>query len=133
MQLPTHSARRMPFALSLISAGPMAEIVDDYKFLDVNELITRGREGFVAFEVTGDSMVDHIHPGNLVFIDTWAQPKNGDIVASSVNGLTCVKRFQHSHKGLYLISANTEYQPREITANDNFHVLGVVKAHLALH
>jgi phage repressor protein C with HTH and peptisase S24 domain len=123
----------MPISRSFISAGPAAEICDDYSMLDINYLITNGREGFLAFEVTGDSMVDHIHPGNLVFVDTHAQPLNGSVVAASVNGLTCVKIFQRQPGGLYLISANKTYKPREVTSSDSFHVLGVVRGHLAVY
>lgn len=133
MRLDTHSKRTMPIAASLIAAGPAVEIGEDYKLLDLNELITKGREGFLAFEVTGNSMVDHIHPGNLVFVDTWVDPKNGDVVASSVNGLTCIKILKVSGANLFLVSANKSYQPRQITANDNFHVLGVVKGHLSVY
>lgn len=131
--LVTHSKAKIPTALSFISAGPAVEIGEDFHMLDVNELITRGREGFIAFEVTGDSMVGHIHPGNLVFVDTWAEPRNGDVVASNINGATCVKYFHRSDRGLYLVSANRSYSPREITRRDAFSILGVVRGHLALY
>jgi len=133
MKLKTRSAHRVPLALSLISAGPAAEIGEDFRLLDINELVTRGREGYIAFELTGDSAIPDIQPGNLVFVDTWAMPRNGDVIASSVNGLTCIKIFQNSSKGLYLISKNTAYKPREITEKDTFHVLGVVRGHLAIY
>lgn len=133
MKLSTHSVRQLPLAFSLISAGSAAEVVEDHQFLDVNDLITKGRDGFVAFEVTGDSMVDTIHPGYIVFVDTWAEPKNGDIVASVVNGLTCIKIFRRARGNLYLVPANPEYEPRRITAQDNFWVLGVVRSHLAVY
>lgn len=133
MNLKTHSTRNTPLAYSWISAGAGADIGEDYRLLDINELVTNGREGFAAYEVTGNSMVDHIQPGNLVFVDTWAEPKNGDIIASSVNGDTCVKIFQSGTRGLFLISSNKAYTPREITSNDQFHVLGVIRGHLGLH
>ena len=133
MQLKPHSARTIPMATSMISAGLATEIVEDFQMLDINELVTKGRDGFVSFEVTGDSMVDNIHPGYLVFVDSWAEPKNGDIIASSVNGLTCIKIFQHSPHGLFLVSTNKNYLPRQVTAGDSFRVLGVVRGHLALY
>src|SRR4051812_28277425 len=116
--LSPHSKQTIPMAFSMISAGPAAEIGEDFQGLDVNSLITGEREGFAAFEVTGDSAAPHIQPGYIVFVDTWAQAKNGDLVASTVNGLTCVKRFQHSSKGLRLVSNNEAYPPREIHASD---------------
>jgi phage repressor protein C with HTH and peptisase S24 domain len=131
--LATRSQRAIPIADNYIAAGAAVEIGDSHTLLDVNALITRGRDGYIAFEVTGDSMLDHIHPGNIIFVDTWAEANNGDVIAATVNGLTCVKIFQRSTRGLYLVSANTEYKPREITAHDAFAVLGVVRGHLALY
>lgn len=121
----------IPLANSLLSAGPTSEIGDDFRLLDINFLVTSGREGFFAFEVTGDSMVDTIKPGALVFVDTWAEPRNGSIIAADVNGLTCIKIFQYSSSGLYLVSANIEYKPKEITSGDSFRVLGVVTYQLS--
>ena len=131
--LATRSRREIPFADNLIAAGAAVEIGETHTLLDVNALITRGRDGFIAFEVTGDSMVGHIHAGNIIFVDTWAEARNGDVVAATVAGLTCVKIFQQTHRGLYLVSANKDYKPREITAQDSFAVLGVVRGHLALY
>lgn len=133
MTLHSHSTRKMPLSLSTIAAGPTSEVVDDFELLDLNEVITHGREGFIAFEVTGDSMVAEIHPGNLIFVDSWAAPENGDIVAASVNGQTCVKFFKRTNQRLYLVPANSSYPSREITQKDNFRVLGVVKGHLAVY
>lgn len=132
-QLALSSGRTVPIADSFIAAGAAVEIGDAHTLLDVNALITRGRDGFIAFEVTGDSMIDQIRPGNIIFVDTWAEARNGDVIAATVAGLTCVKIFQNTSHGLYLVSANADYKPREITARDNFHILGVVRGHLALY
>ncbi len=133
MKLHTNSARKIPTANSYISAGPAAEIYDDHTMLDINELITRGREGFGAYELTGDSADPDIRSGYIVFVDFWAEPRNGQFIAATINGLTCVKEFQNSPGGLYLVSKNAAYQPREVVATDSFHVLGVVRGHLALY
>lgn len=131
--LAAHSHRSIPLALSPIQAGPAAEVGEDFRLLDVNALITGNREGFVAFEVTGDSGVPYIHPGNLIFVDTWRQPEHGQVVAVEVDGLVAVKKFERSRRGLYLVSANVKYPPREITAKNAFRVLGVVRGHLAVY
>lgn len=133
VSLNPHEESKIPLALSMISAGAASEVVEDFCLIDVNSLITGGREGFIAFEVTGESMVDYIHPGNIVFCDTWAEPQNGDAVACDVDGATCVKIFERRKTGLFLVSANRDYPERQITARDGLRILGVVKAHLALH
>lgn len=131
--LAVKSQRTLPLANSLISAGPAADICDGYVLLDINEMITKGREGFGAYELTGDSADPAIKHGYLIFVDFWAQPHNGQFVAATINGLTCVKEFHHSHRGLYLISKNPSYKPRQITPADSFHILGVVRGHLAIY
>jgi len=129
----TKSRSLMPLANSLLSAGAAAEVSDDYDLLDVNEMITKGREGFVAFVITGDSMVDAIRPGYIVFVDSFSEPRNGDTVAACVNGKNCIKIFDRKPNGLYLVSANANYSPKEIQATDSFFILGVVKGHLAVY
>lgn len=133
MRLNTHSTKKIPLAFSMISAGTGVEISEDYELLDVNALITRNRDGFVSFTVTGNSMVDSIRAGDLVFVDTYAQPINGSVIAACVNGLTCVKIFQQKPTGLYLVSANKTYEPRRVTSTDSFAILGVVRGSLALY
>lgn len=133
MRLTTHSTKTIPMSHAKIAAGIAVEIADEHFQLDVAELITGGRDGFGAAEVTGDSGADNIPHGCIVFFDTTAAPKHGDAIAVLVNGKTCVKLFSHSRRGLYLISANTAYQPVEIAPQDSFRILGVVKSHLMLH
>lgn len=132
-RLATTSHQKIPLALNKIAAGPAAEIGEDFTLLDLNLLITKGREGFVAFEVTGDSNHPDIQSGYIVFVDTWAEPRNGDYVASTVNGLTCIKKFSIAGRSLRLVSTNQKYPPREVTAADTFSVLGVVRGHLAVY
>lgn len=95
--------------------------------LDLNDLVTRGNEGYAAYRVTGDSMVEQILPGYLVFVDTFAVPQPGDTIAAHLNGKTTIKIVQQKTHKLFLIAANKKYPPREIEEKDNFQILGVVK------
>lgn len=129
----SHSHRRIPLAHSLLSAGAAVEIDDGYALLDVNALITQGRDDFLAFVVTGDSMREDILPGNIVFIDPHREPQNGDVVAVNINGANCIKIFEREHQRLYLVPKNGDFAPREVKPSDNFHLLGVVTSHLAVY
>lgn len=129
----TKSKHKIPLALSLLAAGDASEVCEDYELLDINELITGGREGYVAYRVTGDSMLESIKPGYIVFVDPYCEPKLGDTIVSRINGKNCVKIFERNRKGLYLISANKAYKPRRVTKLDDFQILGVVKGHLAVY
>lgn len=128
-----HSKLKMPFPLSPLAAGVEAEICEDYELLDINELITGGREGYIAYRITGDSMSEDIKPGFIVFADPYCEPNQGDVIVSRLNGKNCVKIFEKNTKGLYLISANKDYEPRRITKKDDFQILGVVRGHLAVY
>ena len=129
--LATYSKRTLPLAYSLLPAGDAVEISEDSAQLDLNALVTGGREGFVAYAITGDSMLESIRPGDIVVVDTWREPKNGDIIVASVNGQNSIKVLEHNPHGLFLVPKNGEYKRREITYKDNFQVIGVVKWHLA--
>lgn len=132
--MPHSSSAPIPLAHSLLSAGPAVEICEDgYALLDVNQLITGGREGWMSFIVTGDSMRDDILPGYIVFIDSFAEPKNGDTVAVNINGQNCIKIFERTEHRLTLVPKNGDFQPREVTPDDSLHVLGVVRRHLAMY
>jgi SOS-response transcriptional repressor LexA len=126
-------SRQIPLAFALLPAGNAVEVCDDgYGMLDVNFLICGDRECF-AFVVTGDSMRDDIQHGNIVFIDPNVEPKNGDTVAVSINGANCIKIFERTDRRLYLVPKNGDFPTCEVRPSDIFHVLGVVKAHLAMH
>lgn len=131
--LDPHSKEKTPVCNSYLQAGEASEVYEDYDLVDINELITGGRDGFIAYRVTGDSMLEYIKPGYIVFVDPYCEPKCGDTVVSRVNGKNCVKIFEKNTKGLYLISANKAYKPRQVTKHDEFQILGVVKGHLAVY
>lgn len=126
-------SRQIPLAFSLLSAGPAAQVDDGYSLLDLNALVTQGREGCLAFVVTGDSMRDDILPGYIVFIDPNREPRNGSTVAVSVNNETCIKLFEREQQRLYLVPKNGEFPTKEVKPSDNFHILGVVTSHLAVY
>lgn len=129
----TASKRKIPLAHSYLSAGEPEEVFDDYEMLDINEYITGGKEGIISYSVTGDSMREDIRPGDIVFADPYRQPEAGDIVVSRVNGKNNVKIYKPCHNGLFLVPKNKCYKPRKITSVDDFHILGVVVAHLGIH
>ena len=131
--LATKSKKKIPHALSSLSAGEPSEICDDYELLDINELITGGKEGIVSYPVTGDSMREDIKPGDIVFADPYRQPENGDIIVSRINGKNNIKIYKANNNKLFLIAKNKAYPPREVSRFDDFHILGVVVAHLGVH
>lgn len=127
------SSRKLPLGYSMLSAGPRAEMSEDFELLDVNEMITGGHEGFIAYIVTGTSMVNEIQPGSVVFVNPYAEPRNGQTVVCCVNGVINVKIFEARGRSLYLVPKNPEFDPVRVRSSDDFHILGVVTASLNLH
>jgi SOS-response transcriptional repressor LexA len=128
------NSRKIPLANTYLPAGQAVEPSDDgYALLDLNFLITSGREDYLAFVVTGDSMSDEIRPGYIVIIDPIKAPINGDLVVACINGRNCIKMFYLEPPKLFLVSNNPEHVPIEVHQSDSLDILGVVKAHLALH
>lgn len=85
---------------------------------------------------TGDSMVEaRIYEGDMLVIDCSIEPKNGTIVAASVNGDLTIKRLVINEKGFPVLKAeNPNYTPLAISENDDFRVLGVITSvHRHLH
>lgn len=132
MRIKTHTLRTIPMSYSKIAAGVAVEIEEGFYELDVNELITGGRSGFSAYEVDGDSGLDYIPHGCIIFVDSGAMPREGQPVGVLINERVCVKKFSHSRRGLYLISVNDKYKPVEIKSQDAFRILGVVRSHLTV-
>ncbi|HRJ90066.1 MAG TPA: S24 family peptidase [Pyrinomonadaceae bacterium] len=128
--LATTSIMKTPLALSLLSAGAPAEVSDDYELLDINQIITGGREGIIAYRVSGDSMREEIRPGDYVFVDPQCEPKNGDTVVCRINNQNVIKIFQNGSAGLFLVPRNPEFVPLRPTPQDDVQILGVVLWHL---
>lgn len=131
-ELARRSRHLLPMYQSYLSAGPAVEITEDHALVDVAEMVTKGREGFALCQITGESMMSVIPPGAIVFIDTFAEPRNGSIVAASINGLVCVKEFRVKERKLYLVPTNHTYPTREVRETDSFHIIGVIKGCLSL-
>jgi len=127
----TNSATTIPLASYPLSAGYGNEAYGTYEGIDINYVLTGGRKGCQAYEVTGDSAIPYIFPGSVVVVDPSAEPRNGSIIASHLNGLNYIKVFE-SRPTLRLVSPNQRYEPREINENDQFHVLGVVVGYFGI-
>lgn len=128
------SQRHIPLAHSVLIAGQASELYDEgYSLLDLNALITNGREGFRSYYVSGESMDPTIPSGSLVCVDPYCQPRNGDPIVAMIDDLVTVKTFQLRERRLYLVPTNSTYPTREIRPNENLRILGVVVAHLVLH
>ena len=95
---------------------------------DLNKMLITDPQNMFIVRVGGESMIDkNIFDGDLLLVDTKKNPKEGDIVVSSLNGEMTVKTFKVENGKGYLISANQKFLPIEIGDFYQFKIQGVVK------
>lgn len=84
-----------------------------------------------ALRVNGDSMIPLFSDGQIIYVnkvDDLDMVRNEQIVIAELNGDAYVKKivFDNNRQSCQLISLNKDYQPINVTENDEFKVVGLV-------
>lgn len=131
----TKTKSELPLVDATVSAG-FPSPADDYSEsrLDLNkELISNESATFYA-RVRGDSMtLAGISDGDLLIIDKSKTPVNGSIVVCLIDGEFTVKRLQKKGNQFFLMPENDNYQPINITPENDVTIWGVVTYTLKKH
>ncbi|MDX1700180.1 MAG: transcriptional repressor LexA [Melioribacteraceae bacterium] len=91
-----------------------------------SSLIRRGNNYF-GLKVRGDSMIeDGIFEGDTVIVKSQNSAKSNDIIIAMVDNDTTVKRYMQNMGVIKLLPANKNYQPIEISLQNDFSILGKV-------
>lgn len=67
-----------------------------------------------------------ISDGDLLIIDKSLAPKNGKIAVCFIDGEFTVKRIKVEKNTCWLMPANDQYQPIQVTEDNHFLVWGIV-------
>jgi DNA polymerase V len=95
--------------------------------IDFNRDMIKNPDSTFYAKVSGDSMQDEgIASGDILVIDRSREGKNGALAVCAVDGEFTLKRIRTQGSRLFLMPANTDYKPLEITEANNFIVWGVV-------
>lgn len=95
--------------------------------LDLNDLLITNPTATFFVRVDGDSMEGvGIFSGDVLVVDRSAAAKNGVIVIAAVYGEMVVKILEKTATTTRLLSANSNYEPINITNSDECFVWGVV-------
>lgn len=119
----------LDFADVGIRAGfpsPAQEYMDS---IDLNKELVRHPATTFYARAVGDSMKDcGIDDGDLLVIDKSIEPQNGDIVVAYIDGEFTLKRVKLEADGscLWLMPANKDYPPIQVTEENEFVVWGVL-------
>lgn len=113
--------------LSQVQAGfpsPATDFLE--KKLDLDELLIKNPASTFFVRVTGDSMKDAgIHSGDILVVDRSLEPKNDDIAVCVLNGELTVKQIKKQGEKFFLVSANKNFKPMEVSPESDFSVWGV--------
>ncbi len=119
------------FAIPLVGSvqagfpSPEEEALCDVLSMD-EYLITRPESSFLL-QVNGDSMIgEGIMEGDLVIVEKWREPKNGDIIIAEADGEWTMKYFRKQGKQITLEAANPKYPV--IRPKQELKIGGIVSA-----
>ena len=118
----------MPLLLCRMPAG-FPSPADDFleKRLDLNEYLIKNPPATFLVRVSGQSMKDvGIFDGDMLVVDKSLQPVSGSVVVAIVHGEFTVKTLKMQGMRTYLLPANGQYRPIEVTPEMDCEVWGVV-------
>lgn len=94
---------------------------------NLNDVIVKHPTATFYGRVNGNSMKDAgAEDGDLLVIDKSLEYRDGAMVVCCVNGEFTLKRIMKSGNRVFLMPANSEYEPIEVHEGDEFTVWGIV-------
>lgn len=118
----------IPLYSSTVRAG-FPSPADDYieTHLDLNEHLIKHPAATFFVTASGDSMSGAgISSGDMLVVDRSLEATNGKIVIAAINGELTVKRLSRANGKVRLLPENNQYQPIEITGEEDLVIWGVV-------
>jgi len=131
----TSSELPLPMVEGGIPAGfpsPAQDYID--LKIDLNkELITNPSSTFYG-RVKGSSMKDAgIVDGDILVIDKSLEPQDGDTAVCFIDGEFTLKYIKIEADAVYLVPANSKFQPLKVNEENNFCIWGVVTYSIKNH
>ena len=117
----------MPY-IGRISCG-FPSPADDHldEAIDLNREYIKNKSSTYFGRVSGDSMIDAgLENGDLLIIDKSLKPKHGNIAVCFLDGDFTVKRIRIEEGKIWLMAENKNYDPIEITPDNELMVWGIV-------
>lgn len=126
-------------SLPLVEGGIVAGFpspAQDYIDLKIDlnkELIANPSSTFYG-RVKGSSMKDAgIKDGDILVIDKSLEPKDGDTAVCFIDGEFTIKYIKIETDAVYLVPANSKFQPIKVTEENHFCIWGVVTYSIKSH
>lgn len=124
----TDSRLELEYSAAGIRAGfPSPAHETPVETIDLNRELIRHPAATFYGRVVGDSMAEEgISEGDILVIDKSIDPEDGDLAVCSLDGEFTLKRIRRARGKLYLMPSNRNYQPFEVTPDNEFMVWGIV-------
>lgn len=119
---------QIPLYASTVRAG-FPSPADDYieMHLDLNAHLIKHPAATFFVTASGDSMTGAgIASGDMLVVDRSLEATHGKIVIAAINGELTVKRLSRTASGVQLLPENNQYQPIQITGDEDLVIWGVV-------
>ena len=124
----TTSVLQLPIVKEGISAGfpsPAEDFLDSS--IDLNKELIKNPSSTFYGRVKGNSMQDAgVVNGDLLIIDRSIRPANGKIAVCYLDGEFTIKRIKIEDNCIWLVPANSDFNPIKVTADNEFLIWGIV-------
>ena len=95
--------------------------------IDLAAALVRNEPATFILRATGQSMRERfVRDGDLLIMDRSLTPKNGDVVAATLDGDSCIKFFCREGGRVWLESANPDYPPIPVGPDAELVIEGVL-------
>lgn len=117
-----------PFFAESVPAGfPTPTVGEINGTLDLNQLCVRHPAATYYVRARGNSMTGAgIDDGDILVVDRSIDPTHGTIIIAAINGEFTVKKLEQRNGKHWLVPANPDYSPIEITLEQMADIFGVV-------
>ena len=123
-----NSTIKLPFINHGVSAGfpsPAMDFIESS--IDLNQVLVENPIATFYVQVEGNSMIDAgIHDKDLLVIDRSLEPRNNKIAICLLDGEFTVKRIRLENNELFLMPENPNYQPIQVTEENQLIIWGIV-------
>lgn len=121
------SILELPFIGGIVAGFPSP--AEDFlgEKIDLNKELIKNPPSTFCGRIKGDSMRDAgIENGNLLIVDKSIEPTNGKIAVCLLDGEFTIKRIKIEKECIYLVPANSDFNPIKVTSQNDFIIWGIV-------
>lgn len=120
--------KELPFISGGIKAGFPSPAADfDGGKISLDAALVKNREATFYAKASGTSMTGAgIDDGDILVIDRSVEPQNNKIAVCFIDGEFTVKRLKVSEKCVYLMPENPDFQPIQVSEENNLIIWGIV-------